>query len=79
MTQATLLPDPTQVELVTLVGTPTGITAVVRARACRTWCPVCGALTERVHSRLSTPTQEFPDSPTESCRLVGKLRHAHHG
>jgi transposase len=60
MAQAALLPDPTQVELVTLVGTSTGITAVVRARACRTWCPVCGARSERVHSQYTRRVADLP-------------------
>jgi transposase len=60
MAQATMLPDPTQVELETLVGTTTGITAVVRARASSTACPVCGTRSERVHSRYGRRVADLP-------------------
>ena len=60
MAQATLVPDPQQVELVTLSGTRTGITAVVRARAGSTLCPVCGARSERVHSRYTRRVADLP-------------------
>ncbi len=60
MTQAALVPDPQQVELVTLEATGTGITAVVRARPDRTPCPVCGAHTRRVHSRYTRQVADLP-------------------
>jgi transposase len=60
MAQATILPDPRQVELVTLSGTTSGISAVVRARACSTPCPVCGARSERVHSRYTRQVADLP-------------------
>lgn len=60
MAQAALLPDPTQVELVMLSGTGMWITAVVRARAESTRCPVCGARSERVHSRYARQVADLP-------------------
>ncbi len=60
MAQAALLPDPTQVELVTLVGTTTGITAVVRAHADSTPCPLRGAGPARVHSRYTRRVADLP-------------------
>ncbi len=60
MAQSALLPDPTQVELVTLVGTTTGITGIVRARATSTCCPVCGHRAERVHSQYTRRVADLP-------------------
>src|SRR5262245_50398577 len=60
MAPATILPDPRQLELVTLRGTPTGILAVVRACATSTPCPVCGALSQRVHSRYIRQVADLP-------------------
>ena len=60
MAQATMLPDPKQVELVALSGTASGITAVIRARAGGTPCPVCGAQSERVHSRYQRWVADLP-------------------
>ncbi|HEV2456757.1 MAG TPA: transposase family protein [Ktedonobacterales bacterium] len=60
MAQATLLPDPQQVELVTLREAGTGITAVVRARADRTPGPVCGVRSERVHARSTRQVADLP-------------------
>jgi hypothetical protein len=57
---ATIIPDPTQVELVRLTGTAAGITAVVRAHATSTRCPVCGARSERVHSRYVRRVADLP-------------------
>ena len=60
MAQATLVPDLQQVELVTLSGTRTGITAVVRARGNRPPCPVCRAGAERVQSRYTRQVADLP-------------------
>lgn len=60
MAPATVLPDPTQVELVTLSATATGITAIVQARASSTPCPVCGCLAQRVHSRYVRHVADLP-------------------
>lgn len=60
MAQASILPDPRQVELVTFVGTTTEITAVVRARAANSPCPVCGLESERVHSRYMRRVADLP-------------------
>jgi hypothetical protein len=60
MAQAAILPDPTQVELVTFVGTTTGITAVARTRTVSTLCPVCGARSERMHSRYARRVADLP-------------------
>jgi transposase len=60
MAPATLVPDPQQVELVTLRATGTGITAVARARADHTPCPVCGARAERVHARYTRQVADLP-------------------
>jgi transposase len=60
MAQATILPDPRQVELVTLGGTASGITAVIRAHACSTRCPVCGTRSERVHSQYTRQVADLP-------------------
>jgi transposase len=59
-TPATMLPDPAQVELAQLTGTPTGIIAVVRARASSTPCPVSGARSQRVHSRYVRQVADLP-------------------
>jgi len=60
MAQATILPDPTQGELVRLTETTAGVTAVVRASASSTRCPVCGARSERVHSRYVRQVADLP-------------------
>ncbi len=60
MAQATMLPDPEQVELVAVSGTTSGITAVVRARASSTACPVCGTQSERVHSPYTRQVADLP-------------------
>jgi transposase len=57
---ATILPDPTQVELVRLTETTAGITAIVRAHAASTLCPVCGTRSERVHSRYVRQVADLP-------------------
>jgi transposase len=60
MAQATLLRDPTQVELMSLKGTGTEIIAVPRARADSTRCPLCSARSERVHSRYTRRQADLP-------------------
>ncbi|MGE5334730.1 MAG: ISL3 family transposase [Nitrososphaerota archaeon] len=58
--QATILPDPTQVELVRLTETTTGITVVLRACVGSRPCPVCGTRSERMHSRYVRQVADLP-------------------
>lgn len=60
MAGTTLIPDPTQVELVRLSATAHEITAVVRAHAPSSRCPVCGAPSTHVHSRYVRQVADLP-------------------
>jgi transposase len=60
MASPTLLPDPSQVELVRLVPSATCVTVVVRAHAASSRCPVCGASSAHVHSRYARQVADLP-------------------
>lgn len=59
-TSPTILPDPAQLEVVTLQASATEITAVVQARATRSACPVCGTVSGRIHSRYVRQVRDVP-------------------
>jgi transposase len=60
MAGATLIPDPKQIELVPLSATANEIMAVVRAHTSSSRCPVCGALSVRVHSGYIRQVADLP-------------------
>jgi transposase len=60
MAATTLLPDPTQLELVQLSATASEITAVVRAHTTSSRCPVCGVPSARIHSRYVRQVADLP-------------------
>lgn len=60
MAGVTLIPDPTQIELVRLSATANEITVVVRTHTTSSRCPVCGAPTTRVHSRYTRQVADLP-------------------
>src|SRR5262245_43582940 len=56
----TMLPDPTQLRLITLTTTHRGITAVVATKAAVVPCPICGHLATRGPSRSTRAVAEVP-------------------
>lgn len=60
MGAATILPDPNQVCLRTLVQERIGIRAVVATRATEATCPLCGQRSARVHSRYVRQVADVP-------------------
>ncbi len=56
----TILPDPTQLRLITLTTTNRGITAVVATKAAAVPCPGCGQLATRRHSRYTRSVADVP-------------------
>jgi len=60
MAGLTLIPDPTQVELVRLAAPASEIRAVVRAHTTSSRCPVCGLPSARVHSRYVRQVADLP-------------------
>src|SRR5690242_15293959 len=55
----TILPDPTQLQLISLTMDQ-GITAVVETKAAAVPCPICGHLARRVHSRYTRSVADVP-------------------
>jgi transposase len=56
----TILPDPTQLQLVRLSSTERGIMAIVEAAVASRPCPLCGAPSVRVHSRYVRRVTDVP-------------------
>ena len=56
----TILPDPTQLHLRELSAAETGIIAFVETTARSTPCPICGAPSERMHSRYVRTVTDVP-------------------
>jgi transposase len=56
----TILPDPAQLQLITLLTTAQGITAVVEAKASAVPCPLCGHMATRRHSRYTRSVADVP-------------------
>jgi transposase len=60
MAGVTLVPDPAQIELARLTATASEITAVMRACAASSHCPVCGIPTARTHPRYVRRVADLP-------------------
>ncbi len=56
----TILPDPAQLHLITLMTTAQGMTAVVETKASAVPCPVGGHLAIRRHSRYTRSVADMP-------------------
>jgi transposase len=57
---ATILPDPTHLQLIHLGATATAIMAVVSTTAASAVCPLCGQPAVRVHSRYTRSVADVP-------------------
>jgi transposase len=67
MAGTTIIPDPTQVELVRLTATAKEITAVMRAYTTSSRCPVCDVPSARVHSRSVRQVADLPWCESTVC------------
>lgn len=60
MYAATLLADPSRLRLVRIVSSATSLTLVVRTTGPTAACPICGVVSDRVHSRYVRSVADLP-------------------